>query len=309
MGDELTSGTAKSHQRAGGSLVGREREMAQLGEALDGAFAGRGTVVLLAGEPGIGKTSIARALSDEAEARGAAAVWGIGWAGNAAPAYWPWVQVVRALVRRPDGDDLLAGLRPGAAWLGEIVPELGTEVSGLPRLPRGSAEEGRFHVYDALAELLRRAAAEAPVLVVLDDLQWADEASLLTLAFVARALPDAGVVLLGTYRTTEVPHDELGTSRLADLIGWSRRIELRGLAAADVRRLVEDSRQRWRAGRGRRAHPLPDRRKSALRLRAAHAAGRRGPARRRLGRRRVAAARGRSRGDRAAAGAADAGRP
>ena len=240
MGDELTSGTAKSHQRAGGSLVGREREMAQLGEALDGAFAGRGTVVLLAGEPGIGKTSIARALSDEAEARGAAAVWGIGWAGNAAPAYWPWVQVVRALVRRPDGDDLLAGLRPGAAWLGEIVPELGTEVSGLPRLPRGSAEEGRFHVYDALAELLRRAAAEAPVLVVLDDLQWADEASLLTLAFVARALPDAGVVLLGTYRTTEVPHDELGTSRLADLIGWSRRIELRGLAAADVRRLVED---------------------------------------------------------------------
>jgi hypothetical protein len=113
-------------------------------------------------------------------------------------------------------------------------------VSGLPRLPRGSAEEGRFHVYDALAELLRRAAAEAPVLVVLDDLQWADEASLLTLAFVARALPDSGVVLLGTYRTTEVPQDELGTSRLADLIGWSRRIELRGLAAADVRRLVED---------------------------------------------------------------------
>jgi tetratricopeptide (TPR) repeat protein len=240
MGEEQTSSAAKRDQGAGGSLVGREREMAQLGEALDGAFAGRGTVMLLAGEPGIGKTSIARALSDEAEGRGAAAVWGIGWAGNAAPAYWPWVQVVRALVRRPGGDDLLAGLRPGAAWLGEIVPELGTEVSGLPRLPRGSAEEGRFHVYDALAELLRRAAGEAPLLVVLDDLQWADEASLLTLAFVARALPDAGVVLLGTYRTTEVPQDELGTSRLADLIGWSRRIELRGLAAADVRRLVED---------------------------------------------------------------------
>ncbi len=240
MSEEQTSSAAKPDQHAGGSLVGRERELAQLGEALDGAFAGRGTVALLAGEPGIGKTSIARALSDEAEARGAAAVWGIGWAGNAAPAYWPWVQVVRALVRRPGGDDLLAGLRPGAAWLGEIVPELGTEVSGVPRLPRGSAEEGRFHVYDALAELLRRAAGEAPVLVVLDDLQWADEASLLTLAFVARALPDAGVVLLGTYRTTEVPHDELGTSRLADLIGWSRRIELRGLAPADVRRLVED---------------------------------------------------------------------
>jgi tetratricopeptide (TPR) repeat protein len=237
MANDKTSSTAKPDRRA---LVGREQEMAQLGEALDGAFAGRGSVMLLAGEPGIGKTTMARTLSAEAEERGATAVWGIGWSGNAAPAYWPWVQVVRALVRRPGGEELVAGLGPGAAWLGEIVPELGTEVSGLPRLPQGSPEEGRFHVYDALAELLRRAADEAAVLVVLDDLQWADEASLITMAFVARALPDAGVALLGTYRTTELVHDDLGASPLADLLGWSRRVELRGLDAPDVRRLVED---------------------------------------------------------------------
>ena len=240
MAEDRASSTTNPGRRSGDSLVGRESEMAQLGEALDAAFAGRGSVALLAGEPGIGKTTIARALSEQAEERGACAVWGVGWSGEAAPAYWPWVQVVRALVRRPGGAELLSGLGPGAAWLGEIVPELRSESSGLPRLPRGSPDEGRFRVYDALAELLRRASAEAPLLVVLDDLQWADEASLLTMAFVARALPDAGVALLGTYRTTELPHDDAGASPLATLIGWSRRIDLAGLAPADVRRLIED---------------------------------------------------------------------
>src|SRR5205085_5458277 len=146
MADDKTSSTTRPGGRAGGSLVGREQEMARLREALDGAFANRGTVVLLAGEPGIGKTTMARQLSDEAEQRGATVVWGTGWAGNAAPAYWPWVQVVRTLVRAPGGEELLADLGRGASWLGEIVPELEAEVSGLPRFPRGSAEEGRFKI-------------------------------------------------------------------------------------------------------------------------------------------------------------------
>jgi tetratricopeptide (TPR) repeat protein len=215
--------------------VGRERELEQLSAALDDAFGGRGTVVRLAGEPGIGKTSVARALSDEAEARGATAVWGVGWSSEAAPAYWPWVQVARALVRRPGGDELLAALGRHSAWLAAIVPELRSDTAPAA----GPAGEGRFHIYDALAELLRRAAERSPLVVVLDDLQWADEASLFALAFVARALPGTGVVLLGTYRATELPHDALGASSLGDLVGWSRRIDLHGLGLEDVRSLIE----------------------------------------------------------------------
>ena len=223
-------------------MVGRERETAELVAGLEQALAGHGTVVLLAGEPGIGKTSLARTLSDEAEARGAKTAWGVGWSGGAAPAYWPWVQVVRALTREPtDERNLLSELGPKAQWLAEIVPELTDELSSPPdETATTTADEGRFHAYDAVAELLRLAAQQAPLVVVLDDLHWADEASLQTLAFVARSLQDVPVLLLGTYRETEMSHDEQGASLPVELLGWSRRIPLRGLETAGVRSLVEN---------------------------------------------------------------------
>ena len=240
MAEHASPGRTAGPARAGAALVGRERESAELAAALEQAFAGRGSVVLLAGEPGIGKTSVARALCDKAEARGALTAWGIGWSGGAAPAYWPWVQVVRALMRSADADRLVAALGEEATWLAEIVPDLrGRIPSASEQGATAGADEGRFRAYDALAELLRHAAAEAPLLVVLDDLHWADEASLHTLAFVARALGDAGVLLLGTYRDTELTHEEQSASLLGELLGWSRRIPLRGLEPEDVRQLVE----------------------------------------------------------------------
>jgi tetratricopeptide (TPR) repeat protein len=240
MADNPSPRSVSSRGQAGERLVGRERETAELLRAVDLAFAGRGSVVLVAGEPGIGKTSVARALCDEAEARGAVTAWGVAWSGGAAPAYWPWVQVVRGLLRSAGGSRLLADLGPQAVWLAEIVPDLRSELPAAPEAAPSTADEGRFRVYDALSELLRRSAAEAPLVVVLDDLHWADEASLHTLAFVARSLQDAGVLLLGTYRDTEPTTEERGGSVLAELLGWSSRIPLRGLETDGVRRLIEN---------------------------------------------------------------------
>ncbi len=85
--------------RRGPSLVGRGRELAQLETALDAALNGRGGLVLMTGEPGIGKTALAREFVEHAATRGAAWSWGSCWDGGGAPAYWPWVQVARTLAR------------------------------------------------------------------------------------------------------------------------------------------------------------------------------------------------------------------
>ena len=238
MADKPSSGRISRHGHAGGTLVGRERELAELTSGLEQAIAGHGTVVLLAGEPGIGKTSLARTLSDEAEARGAHTAWGVGWSGGAAPAYWPWVQVVRALVREnPQQEDLLAELGAKATHLAEIVPEL-TDRPEAAR-EKASTDEGRFLAYDALVELLRLATRDTPLVVVFDDLHWADEASLQTLGFVARSLQDLPILLLATYRDAEMNFEGQGTALPADLLGWSRRIALTGLETEGIRSLIE----------------------------------------------------------------------
>jgi hypothetical protein len=105
-------------------LVGRERELAQIAAALDGATAGRGQLVLLAGEPGIGKTSLADRAAALAAARGFTVLWGRCWEAGGAPAYWPWLDTLGELARALDGATLTRVLGDGATLLGEIIPEV-----------------------------------------------------------------------------------------------------------------------------------------------------------------------------------------
>jgi ATP/maltotriose-dependent transcriptional regulator MalT len=223
-------------------IVGRLQEQGDLLAALDEATAGRGNVVLLVGEPGIGKTTLAHGLSEEARRRGLQTVWGTGGAfGEAPPPYWHWVQVVRGLALGAGGAELLAGLGGAVAWLTAIAPDI---ASGLPQaqLPSAAmgAGEGRFHIYDALAHLLGRAAGTSGLVIVLDDLHLADEASLLALAFIAGAVRETGVLILGTYREGDLAPagGEQAASPLAELAGSSRRISLEGLDPEHVARLI-----------------------------------------------------------------------
>jgi len=187
-----------------------------LATAFDDAVAGRGHLVLLVGEPGIGKTRLAEEIADQARARGARVVWGRCWEGDGAPAFWPWAEAMRQLPGERD-----APLHDAPA--------------------RGQAPaEARFELFDRVTQSLASAAAEFALLVVLDDLHWADEPSLHLLHFVARDLADLPILVVGTYRDTELDRRDPRARALARLARSARALTLRGLGSADVARFVAE---------------------------------------------------------------------
>jgi hypothetical protein len=122
-------------QLAGGVFVGREREMAALRTGVDEALAARGGLLLVVGEPGIGKTRVVEELVTYAHLRKAQVLWGRCYEGNGAPAYWPWVQATRAYVHDRDPTTLLSELGSGAAAIAQVVSEVRERLPGLPASP------------------------------------------------------------------------------------------------------------------------------------------------------------------------------
>ncbi|MBG0828270.1 AAA family ATPase [Planomonospora sp. ID67723] len=181
-------------------LVGREAEA----EALHRAVAGDGhRVVLLAGEPGIGKTSLAEQAAEEAGSRGHRVVWGRCWDGTGAPPFWPWTQAAAELVGSGGGLGRLSG-------------------------------DGQFQLYEAFAALLNE---HGRVLVVLDDLQWADASSLRLLEFLATTRLCPGLTVVATYRDTDVRPGGALEHALGVLVRLPhvRRLLLRGLGEGEIR--------------------------------------------------------------------------
>ena len=146
---------------------------------LEDAVAGRGRLFVLVGDAGTGKTRLADELASRAKDRGLRILWGRGWHGGGAPAYWPWQQALRDA--------------------GETLTE-----------PESDDDAARFRFFQAVTDALRAKAAEQPLLLVLDDLQAADENSLLLLEFVASELPEMAILVLALSREGPPALDELG---------------------------------------------------------------------------------------------------
>ena len=224
-------------------FVGRGSELARLDEALDDVFAGRGRLVLLVGEPGIGKSRLADELSSRAAARGARVLVGRAWEAGGAPAYWPWLQSLRAYVRASELDILRAQLDAGGADLAQLLPELRELFPELPEASGVESEGARFRLFEATTSFLLAAARDRPLVVVLDDLHAADEPSLLLLRFVARGLAAGRLLLVCALRDVDpVLRDPL-SSTVAEVLREAQtvRLALAGLDESEVAEYIQAS--------------------------------------------------------------------
>ena len=223
-------------------FVGRGAERVELGAALDSALGGQGRLVLIAGEAGIGKTRLVEELCAEARSREARVAWGRCREGAGAPAYWPWRQALRAYAAGRPPEEVAAELGREVAELGQLLPEL-THLEGAPRpATELDPEMARFRLFDAMTSCLRSAAAGRGLVVVLDDLHWADRATLLLLGFAAGELPDSRLLVIGTYRDVEVDRRHPLSGTLAELFRQpsTSYLALSGLDRGDVGRFIAD---------------------------------------------------------------------
>ena len=220
-------------------FVGRDDELERLGQLWKEAAAGELRVALLAGEPGVGKTRLAAELAGRVHADGATVLAGRCDEDLGVP-YQPFVEALRHFV---DHAPLVSGrLGRYGGELTRLVPELSDRVPGLSVPLRSDPETERYRLFDAVAAWLTVASAEEPLLLVLDDLQWAAKPTLLLLRHVARA-GGGRILVLGTYRDTELTHDHPLVELVADLRrqGPVERLSLSGLDDEGVRAFVEQA--------------------------------------------------------------------
>src|SRR4029453_1685835 len=219
-------------------FIDREAELGRMRAALDAALGGSGRVALLAGEPGIGKTRLASVLADEAGARGVPVWWGRGGEDGSAPAFWPWNAALRGWIDRTGFDGVVEA---GGSWLPDLAhvfPVLRERIPDVPASESSESERARFRLLDLVGCFLGAVAARAGLVVVLDDVHWADGPSLRLLEFVASGLRDTRVLVVATYRDNEVRREDAFFSTLSRLAREpsTRRLMLTGLSAAHCAR-------------------------------------------------------------------------
>jgi DNA-binding SARP family transcriptional activator len=221
------------------AVVGRDQQLDQLRAVLDTVIAGQSAVFMVGGEAGIGKTRLADEFAREARSRGTRVLFGRCWEAGGAPAYWPWVQVLRTLAQGRENLAVRSLRGTGGAALLALIPEL-RDSSPTPGFPGTDSEGARFQLFDAVSALLREASRGQPLVIVLDDLHAADTPSLLLLQFLAGQLGSVAVMLAGLYRDDDPGEDGALSACLASLAREraTRRMRLTGLSAADTAEMI-----------------------------------------------------------------------
>ncbi len=221
-------------------FAGRSAEVTRLQQALAATRAGTGRLVMLAGEPGIGKTRTLEEIAAHARDESGTVLWGRCFEGDWAPPFGPFAEAIANYSRTADADQLRADLSYGAAPLARLVPALRQVLPDIPEPAALQADEERFRLLDAVMQFLIALAARAPVLLVLDDLHWADKGTIAMLRHVARFAPQQRILVLGAYRDVDLDRQHPLADALSALHRETTfdRIPLKGLASNEIGALL-----------------------------------------------------------------------
>ena len=213
--------------------------MAKVRGAVAAATAGRGGLLLVDGEAGIGKSRLAAEAVAYAEMEGARTLWGSCSEDESAAPYWPWLQVLRGYLENAGAGALQAVAGPHASAIAQILPELAAD---LPIAPAPlDADQIRFRLFDSITAFMRNVARQQPLVVVLDDIHAADPPSLSLLEFMSNGIEANRILVIGTCRRDPGAEDDRLSRTFARL---QRRFKdcylgLSGLSRTEVARLVE----------------------------------------------------------------------
>jgi hypothetical protein len=216
-------------------IVGRAEPLADLMRVVRASAGGRRSAILVGGVAGMGKTSLIRTAlalaADEAPEGRLLVGWGTCWQGGGAPGFWPWMQALDELARAAGSEAAIAASGQDRDTLAALIRELGPAPARTD-----DPERRRFLLLDAAVRWLDRIAAQQPVILVLDDLQWADASTLDLLDHLISVPAQTRLLLVGAFR-----HDELSaetSARLASLGSRTHHLHLDGLAVEHVAELV-----------------------------------------------------------------------
>lgn len=220
---------------AGSTIVGRDRELSRLTEAIEDLAEGRGSIWFLTGEPGIGKSRLAEEVGRLARDRELRTFWGRCWETGGAPACWPWVQVLRAVLRTAEPGQLDLYL----STLAQIVPEL-PQTQLLPEASDLGPDQARFQLMDAVSHMLASAAQACSLVVILEDLDVADVSTVLLLEFLAAKVRHQPLLIVGTFQELELSSMPAGL-QLRRAAQQGQQLPLERLSEEEVASFLESN--------------------------------------------------------------------
>ena len=223
------------------AFVGRESQLSEARPLLDSARAGRGCIVLISGEAGVGKSRLAQQISSEAEALGFLPLTGRCYEMEGAPPYLPFIEALEQTRTTVSPETFRTALGEQAGEVARIMPELRRWYDDIPPpLDVPDALHERWFVFNSVKDFIMRASSMRPLLLNLEDLHWADESSLLLLQHIAGNIAEMNIVIIGTYRDVGLEVDRPLARTLEDLLRGrlAHRIPLKRLPTAGVEAML-----------------------------------------------------------------------